>query len=141
MGIYLFNTEVLIHLLTSTLDDDFGGEVIPSAIGDYRVFGYDSVIGLRSQVTQGVCIKDSILMGADYYDAPSLNSESIPLGLGEGCQISGGILDKNVRNGSGVVIEPFPRGTEIEHEQWVVRDGIVVIPKNTVLPSGTVISP
>jgi glucose-1-phosphate adenylyltransferase len=88
-----------------------------------------------------VCIKDSILMGADFYDPPAQNPETIPLGLGEGCQISGAILDKNVRLGSGVVIQPFPPGTEIEHEQWVVRDGIVVVPKNTVLPSGTVISP
>jgi glucose-1-phosphate adenylyltransferase len=213
MGIYLFNTEVLIHLLTSTVDDDFGGEVIPSAIGEYRVFGfdfddfwedigtirsfyetnlmltkqksrfdfhdperpiysrprflpgtivddskldnvlladgcriqsaeiYDSVIGLRSQVARGVRIKDSILMGADYYDTPSSNPEEIPLGLGEGCQISGAILDKNVRLGSGVEIQPFPRGTEIEHDQWVVRDGIVVVPKNTVLPPGMVIGP
>jgi len=125
MGIYLFNTEVLIHLLTSTV----------------RAEVYDSVIGLRSQVARGVWIKDSILMGADYYDPPSLNSETIPLGLGEGCQISAAILDKNVRLGSGVVIHPFPRGTEIEHVQWVVRDGIVVIPKNTELPAGTVISP
>jgi len=29
MGIYLFKTEVLIHLLSTTVDDDFGGEVIP----------------------------------------------------------------------------------------------------------------
>ena len=213
MGIYLFNTEVLIHLLTSTVDDDFGGEVIPSAIGEYRVFGfdfddfwedigtirsfyetnlmltkqkslfnfhdperpiysrprflpgtivddsnldnvlladgcriqraeiYDSVIGLRSQVAQEVCIKECILMGADYYDTPSSNPEEIPLGLGEGCQISGAILDKNVRLGSRVEIKPFPRGTEIEHEQWVVRDGIVVVPKNTILPPGMVIGP
>lgn len=213
MGIYMFKTEVLIHLLTTTVDDDFGGEVIPSAIGEYRVFGYDfddfwedigtirsfyetnlmltkqkslfnfhdaerpiysrprflpgsivddskldnvlladgcrvqraevydSVIGLRSQVARGVCIKDSILMGADYYDPPSIESDNIPLGLGEGCQISGAILDKNVRLGSNVIIQPFPRGTEIEHEQWVVRDGIVVVPKNTVLPAGTEIGP
>lgn len=213
MGIYLFKTEVLVHLLTSTVDDDFGGEVIPSAIGDYRVYGYDfddfwedigtirsfyetnllltkqkspfnfhdpqrpiytrprflpgsivddsnldnvlladgcriqraeihdSVIGLRSQVGRGVCIEKSILMGADYYDSQPIEPGSIPLGLGEGCQIQGAILDKNVRLGSGVVIKPFPRGTEIEHEQWVVRDGIVVIPKNTVLAPGTIISP
>jgi glucose-1-phosphate adenylyltransferase len=213
MGIYLFRTEVLVHLLTSTIDDDFGGEVIPSAIGDYRVFGYDfddfwedigtirsfyetnllltkqkspfnfndperpiytrprflpgsivddsildnvlladgcriqraevhnSVIGLRSQIARGVLIKDSILMGADYYDPPSFNAENIPLGLGEGCQISGAILDKNVRLGKGVQIKPFPRGTEVEHEHWVVRDGIVVVPKNTVLPAGAVIGP
>ena len=81
------------------------------------------------------------MMGADYYDPNPGGPENMPLGLGDGCQISGAILDKNVRVGSGVVIQPFPRGTEIEHENWVVRDGIVVIPKNTVLLPGTVISP
>ena len=213
MGIYLFKTEVLIHLLTSTVDDDFGGEVIPSAIGDHRVFGYDfddfwedigtirsfyetnlmltkqkslfnfhdperpiysrprflpgsivddskldnvlladgcrvqraevynSVIGLRSQIARGTTIRDSIMMGADFYDPPVPNGQPIPLGLGEGCQVSGAILDKNVRLGIDVVIHPFPRGTEIDTEKWVVRDGIVVIPKNTILRSGTVIGP
>lgn len=41
MGIYLFKTKVLVNLLTSTTDDDFGGEVIPSAIKTLDVFGYD----------------------------------------------------------------------------------------------------
>lgn len=213
MGIYLFKTEILLHLLTSTIDDDFGGEVIPSAIGDYRVFGHDfegfwedigtirsfyetslmltrrdtkfnfndpdrpiysrprflpgsilegsslnnvlladgcriqeaeishSVIGLRSQIQKGVCIEDSILMGADYYDPEANDLETLPLGLGSGCQISGAILDKNVRLGPGVVIQPFPQGTEIEQETWWVRDGIVVIPKNTQLAPGTYIGP
>jgi glucose-1-phosphate adenylyltransferase len=40
-----------------------------------------------------------------------------------------------------VVIRPFPLGTELDNKDWVVRDGIVVIPKNTVLPAGTVIAP
>ncbi|MBI3160008.1 MAG: NTP transferase domain-containing protein [Chloroflexi bacterium] len=40
MGIYLFNTEVLVDLLESTTDTDFGGEVIPHAINTRRVFGY-----------------------------------------------------------------------------------------------------
>jgi glucose-1-phosphate adenylyltransferase len=40
-----------------------------------------------------------------------------------------------------VIIKPFPRGTEIETNTWVVQDGIVVVPKNTILPAGTVITP
>jgi glucose-1-phosphate adenylyltransferase len=219
MGIYLFKTQVLIDLLTTTVDDDFGGEVIPSAIGQRRVFGYDfegfwedigtirsfyetnlmltkpdspfnfhdperpiytrprylpgaiisgatlhnvfladgcivhraeirdSIIGLRSHIADGARITDSIIMGADYYEAsggarPESNrTDGIRLGIGEDCTIQGAILDKNVRLGSGVVIRPFPRGTEIDGEDWVVRDGIVVIPKGTVLPGGTYIGP
>ncbi len=43
--------------------------------------------------------------------------------------------------GAGVSIRPYPQGTELDRDDWVVRDGIVVIPKNTVLPSGTYIGP
>jgi glucose-1-phosphate adenylyltransferase len=214
MGIYLFNTPILIDLLENTTDDDFGGEVIPKAIHTHEVYGFDhngywedigtirtfyetnlsltcpdspfnfhdpshpiytrarflpgstfegatlsnvlltegcaigcaeichSVIGLRSHIADGARVCDTILMGADYYDSPNLPPPSgIPLGVGENCQIEGAILDKNVRIGTGVIIRPFPRGTEIDHKDWVVRDGIVVIPKNTVLSAGVVIAP
>ena len=102
----------------------------------------DSVIGLRSQVGDRSFICDSILMGADFYDPPDQPPpEGIPLGIGPDCRIEGAIIDKNARLGAEVHILPFPNGTEIEGETWVVRDGIVVIPKNTVLSAGTVIGP
>jgi glucose-1-phosphate adenylyltransferase len=81
-------------------------------------------------------------MGADYFDPLGMTPPGgIPLGIGPGCQIEGAILDKNARLGAGVVIRPFPPGTELDEHDYVVRDGIVVIPKNTVLPSGTLIAP
>lgn len=100
----------------------------------------DSIIGLRSQIGKGARIRQSILMGADYYEA-SPPSQGIPLGIGEDCDIQGAILDKNVRIGRGVVIRPFPADSEFDHKDWVVRDGIVIIPKNTTLPAGTIIAP
>lgn len=96
-----------------------------------------SVIGLRSQIKSGTRIKDTVLMGADYYD----DSNNIPMGIGENCDIEGAIIDKNVYMGQDVVIKPFPVGTEIDTDIYTVRDGIVVIPKRTVLPSGTRIEP
>ena len=81
-------------------------------------------------------------MGADYFDPPDkppLND--MPLGIGRNCQIEGVIIDKNTRFGENVIIQPFPRGTETEGENWSVRDGIVVIPKRTVIQSGTYIGP
>jgi len=96
-----------------------------------------SVVGLRSNIKSGTRIKDSVLMGADYYD----DSGSIPIGIGENCDIEGAIIDKNVRMGQDVKIKPFPLGTDIETDAYTVRDGIVVIPKRTVLPSGTHIGP
>jgi glucose-1-phosphate adenylyltransferase len=40
MGIYLFNTDVLIGLLEDSDDTDFGGELIPHAIQTRGVYGY-----------------------------------------------------------------------------------------------------
>lgn len=101
-----------------------------------------SIIGLRSQIGDGVIIRDSILMGADFYDAPGATLPGgVPLGIGKNCHIQGAILDKNVRIGEGVVIKPFPRGHDEERGNWVVQDGIVVVPKNTVLHAGTYIGP
>jgi glucose-1-phosphate adenylyltransferase len=92
-----------------------------------------SVVGIRSQVSAGSRIKDTILIGADYY-APEI-------GVGPNCIIEGAILDKNARIGEGVVIQPFPRGTELTQEKWFVRDGIVVLPKDVEIPAGTRIGP
>lgn len=102
-----------------------------------------SVVGLRSQIASGVIIKDSVLMGADYYERPVEEGKrpNDPIGIGRNCHIEGAIIDKNACLGENVVIKPFPRGTDIETENWVIQDGIVVIPKNAVIPSGTVIAP
>ena len=97
-----------------------------------------SIIGVRSQIGPGTHIKDSIVMGADYYQR---RSRPVPLGIGANCHIEGAILDKNVCIGDDVVIMPFPRGTEMDKGDYVVQDGIVVIPKNTVLVNGTKIGP
>jgi glucose-1-phosphate adenylyltransferase len=101
----------------------------------------NSVIGIRSQISAGVRITNTILMGNDYYEGEYPTTAATPIGIGEGCQIDGAIIDKNARLGPGVVIRPFPRGTELEMDHWVVRDGIVVIPKDEVIPGGTILSP
>lgn len=102
----------------------------------------DSVVGLRSLISSGTEIRSTYVMGNDYYETLDRSSQyDVPLGVGPKCYIEGAILDKNVRIGAGVTIRPFPRGTEIDSELFVVRDGIVVIPKRTVIPDGTSIGP
>ena len=103
-----------------------------------------SVIGLRSQIRSGVTIKDSIIMGADFYGffrSEEAEQKGVPLGIGNNCHIEGAIIDKNTRIGSGTTILPFPKGTELDTASWMVRDGIVVVPKNTILAPGTRIAP
>ena len=104
-----------------------------------------SVIGLRSQIRAGVKMTNTIMMGADYYGFFRRGEEEekgeIGLGVGSNCVIEGAIIDKNARIGKNVVIQPFPRGTDIDKDSWVVRDGIVVIPKGATIQPGQHITP
>jgi len=100
-----------------------------------------SVIGLRSQIQDGSIIKDTVIMGADFYDEKNSPLNDIPIGIGENSKIDGAIIDKNARIGSNVIISPFPPGTEEDQNNWSIRDGIVVIPKSVIIPDGTIISP
>jgi glucose-1-phosphate adenylyltransferase len=112
----------------------------------------ESVIGVRSVVGPNTRIKRTLMMGADYYErddmvAPNRRQYSIPIGIGEESEIEGAILDKNVRIGKNVVIRPhdssenmnYPSDCSPGQEMYVIRDGVVVIPKNTEIPEGTVI--
>jgi glucose-1-phosphate adenylyltransferase len=99
-----------------------------------------SIVGLRSQIGAGCRIMDTILMGSDYYSDP-INNQTIPIGIGKGCEIEGAIIDKNARLGDRVIIKRFPIGVDLDRADWVVRDGIVVIPKNAVIPDDTIIKP
>ena len=104
----------------------------------------NAVVGLRSQIRRGTKIKDTIIMGADYYgffQRGNEGDEDLILGISNNCEIEGAIIDKNASIGDGTVIRPFPRGTEIEKPLYAVRDGIVVIPKGTWLQKGTRIAP
>lgn len=97
-----------------------------------------SIVGIRSQISEGTVIKDSIMMGADYYQA---KRGSLPIGIGANCHIESAILDKNVQIGNGVVIKPFPRDKDVDGNGYFVRDGIVVVAKDTEIPAGTRIAP
>ncbi len=99
-----------------------------------------AVIGLRALVGEGTEIEDSIIMGADYYEHGEITHESgIPLGIGKNCIIKQAIIDKNARIGDGVVISPEGKPPDEVADLYWIRDGIMVIPKNTVIASGTVL--
>ncbi|MDH3981578.1 MAG: sugar phosphate nucleotidyltransferase, partial [Kiritimatiellaceae bacterium] len=99
-----------------------------------------AVVGLRALVGEGSVIEDSILMGADYYEHGNIEDPSgIPMGIGKDCIVKNAILDKNVRIGDNVVISPEGKPADAQTDLYWIRDGIMVIPKNTVIPSGTVL--
>ena len=76
-------------------------------------------------------------MGADYFELDSATkSGEPPIGIGRNCVIERTIIDKNARIGEGVVISPEGKPANVDAENYFVRDGIVVIPKNAVIPAG-----
>lgn len=99
-----------------------------------------AVVGLRAIVGDGSVVEDSILMGADYYEHGSVDDPSgIPMGIGKDCVVKNAIIDKNVRIGDGVMISPEGKPADEQTDLYWIRDGIMVIPKNTVIPAGTVL--
>ncbi|MFH1847047.1 MAG: glucose-1-phosphate adenylyltransferase [Candidatus Omnitrophota bacterium] len=216
MGIYLFNKQTLINLLTRDKSIDFGREIIPAAIktnftcaylfdGYWRDIGtiksfYDenllltesmppldmfdenwqiytrtrylppakfedgnilksiisegaivlsakivhSIIGLRFRVDTGSLLEDTIAMGCDYYETVEEMKEKkargIPaLGVGKNCHIRKAILDKDVRIGDNVKIINEKNLDHFDGTNYFIRDGIVIVTKNSIIPSGTVI--
>ncbi len=103
-----------------------------------------SIIGIRSIIGKDTIIKDSIIMGADYYEAESnLQSnqlKKIPnMGIGCNSRIIGAIIDKNVHIGDNVTICNTNRLEHFDAENYVIRESIVIVPKRSVIPSNTVI--
>jgi glucose-1-phosphate adenylyltransferase len=98
-----------------------------------------AVIGIRSVIETGSTIRNSILMGADFYqdEDPRPDPGRPPLGIGANCFIEGAIIDKNSRIGDNVVISPAGKPENLDGDNFYIRDGVVVVPKGTVLPSGT----
>lgn len=97
------------------------------------------IIGIRSIIRPGSTLKNVILMGADHYDAdlPDTPGAAPHIGIGRDCHIENAIIDKNARIGDKVVISPKGKSPDTDGDGYYVRDGIVVIPKNSVIPPGT----
>jgi glucose-1-phosphate adenylyltransferase len=102
----------------------------------------NSIVGVRSMVGEGSHLKDVILMGCDFYEGErrlgdGQQDQGPAMGVGRNCRIERCIVDKNARIGDNVVITARPDVAEYQGELCWIRDGITVIPKGTVIPSGT----
>jgi len=215
MGIYVFNRDVMFKLLDNTLPD-FGRDIIPNAISNYRVFSFvfqgywedigtiraffeanldvtnelprfnffdmsapifsrprflpgskingaqidhavisdgcilnraviiHSIVGVRSLVGPGTVLNRAIVLGSDYYESYESITEHEKagkprIGIGASCRIENTIVDKNARIGNNVTISPVGKPENLDHADYYVRDGIVIIPKNGIIPHGKVI--
>ena len=97
------------------------------------------VLGIRSIIQSGSTLKNTIMMGADFYEAEVHKpAAGVPaIGIGRDCAINGAIIDKNARIGSHVVISPEGKSQDLDGDGYYIRDGIVVVPKNSVIKDGT----
>jgi glucose-1-phosphate adenylyltransferase len=211
MGIYLFNRQVLIEVLTKTEYHDFGREVFPASMRARKVHmhlfdGYwedigtiksfyecnldlarpnppfelasanapiytrarflppsqfqgaqvnnslisdgcqiepgvvieNSVVGLRTRIGRNATIRNSVLLGHDFYEQDGKNGQSgIPLGIGAGSVIERAIIDKNCRIGQGVrVVNERNVDASDEAADHMIVDGITVIERGATLPDG-----
>jgi glucose-1-phosphate adenylyltransferase len=106
---------------------------------------HHSVLGVRSRISQGCVIEDTLIMGADLYDSPDNMGEVadhyVPLGIGPDSIIRRAIIDKNAHIGANVQIINKDRVEEANRESlgFYIRSGIVVTLKGAVIPDGMII--
>lgn len=121
---------------------------------DYAVFGDGSIIedssithsvlGIRSFVRASSVLKDVVMMGADYYETEDQlranATKGVPnIGVGAGSQIEHAIIDKNARIGAGVKLGAAGKPDGAYPGGIIIRDGVLVVPKGTVVPDGYVL--
>lgn len=133
------------HLPASLID---GTELSQTLICDgcriHKAKISKSIIGLRSIISSGSEINDSLIMGADMFPGElmfrEMNIVNVPpMGIGKDCQITRAIIDKNARIGNEVIITPKSLNENLTGEGYAVRNGITVIEKNAIIHDGTVI--
>jgi glucose-1-phosphate adenylyltransferase len=98
-----------------------------------------SVIGVRSILREGSELDEVVMMGSDYFE---LNPEQgdhegkIPLGVGPRTRVRHAIIDKNARIGADVVLDPTGLPEEYSRDGLYIRDGVLLVPKNCIVPDG-----
>jgi glucose-1-phosphate adenylyltransferase len=125
-----------------------GAQIDHAVISDGCILNHavikHSIVGLRSLVGAGTSINRAILLGSDYYESADSITENERLGkprigIGMNCRIENTIVDKNARIGNDCSISPAGKPENHDDPLYYIRDGIVIIPKNGIIPHGTVI--
>lgn len=102
------------------------------------------VVGIRTRIEPGARLERTIIMGADYYqtveEIAADRARGIPpVGIGENTTIYKAIIDKNARIGANVKIVNQGGREHADGPNYYIREGIVVIPKDAIIPEATVI--
>lgn len=100
------------------------------------------VVGVRSHINRGASLENVVMMGQDEFESPDdrvrNRAAGLPdMGIGAGTRIQRAIIDKNARIGADVRLSPKGLPNGWEQGDLVVRDGVLVVIKNGVVPDGT----
>lgn len=103
-----------------------------------------SIVGVRSRIGEHCLLARTVVMGADYFESQAELAQNTalgnpPIGIGNDCEIRNAIIDKNARIGNGVKLINARSVGDEQAESYVFVNGIIVVPKNGVIPDGTVI--
>jgi glucose-1-phosphate adenylyltransferase len=104
----------------------------------------DSIIGIRSRIGGNCRLERAVVMGADYYesreDMAGNRDRGVPdIGIGRDCEIRNAIIDKNARIGHGARLINRNGASAENAESYAIVDGIIVVPKDAVIPDGAVV--
>jgi len=102
-----------------------------------------SVVGLRSCIGEKAVVEDALIMGCDFYETQNQARQGsrVPLGVGDNSVVRRVILDKNARIGKNVQLVNKENVQEAnrESEGIIIKDGIIVVCKDTTIPDGTIV--
>jgi len=98
----------------------------------------DSIIGIRAVVRSGSIVDRTVIMGASAWEPEPLD-DRVKIGIGRDCEIRNAIIDFNARIGDGCKLTNASGIQEFDSDNLSIRGGVIVVPKNAVLPPGTVI--
>jgi len=96
-----------------------------------------AVIGIRSMIRERSTLENVVMMGSDFFELEGDDTDSdVPIGVGRDCVIRNAIIDKGARIGDGVRLDPAGLPEMFAKDGIIIRDGILVVPKNVTVPSG-----
>jgi glucose-1-phosphate adenylyltransferase len=125
-----------------------GAQIDHAVISDGCILNHcqiaHSIVGVRCLVDRESRLNRTILLGSDYFEsAESIRQNEQSgrprIGIGINTHIENAIIDKNARIGNNCVITPAGKPENVDHPLYYIRDGIVIVPKNGIVPHGTVI--
>lgn len=125
-----------------------GAVIDHGVVSDGCILNYckitNSLVGVRCLVDRDSSLNRTILLGSDYFESAEsieMNERAGRPRVGVGCNtvIENAIVDKNARIGNNCFISPAGKEESVDHPMYYIRDGIVIIPKNGVIPHNTVI--